>query len=55
MVSIKWLMFSIAYAVIFITVTILYILGVVKYMTDHEENTCHMTYMFEYPQYVVRK
>lgn len=55
MVSVKWLMLSIALAVIFITATILYILGVVRYMTDYEENTCDMTYMFEYPQYVVRK
>lgn len=31
---------------------ILYILGTVHYVTTREENTCEMTYMFEYPQYV---
>ncbi|CAK9833286.1 GPI inositol-deacylase [Anthophora retusa] len=29
-----------------------YILGIARYVTDFEENTCDMTYMFEYPQYV---
>ena len=29
-----------------------YILGAARYITDFEENTCEMTYMFEYPQYV---
>lgn len=38
----------------FTMVTLLYILGVARYITDFEENTCEMTYMFEYPQYVVR-
>uniref|UniRef100_A0ABD2VTV1 GPI inositol-deacylase n=1 Tax=Trichogramma kaykai TaxID=54128 RepID=A0ABD2VTV1_9HYME len=33
-------------------VFLLYIVGAAKYLTDHEENTCDMTYMFEYPQYV---
>lgn len=36
-------------------ILLFYILGVVRYITDFEENTCDMTYMFEYPQYVVRK
>ncbi|XP_076290092.1 GPI inositol-deacylase [Lasioglossum baleicum] len=31
---------------------IFYILGAARYITDFEENTCDMTYMFEYPQYV---
>ncbi|XP_015438322.1 PREDICTED: GPI inositol-deacylase [Dufourea novaeangliae] len=31
---------------------VFYILGVARYVTDFEENTCDMTYMFEYPQYV---
>ncbi|XP_012138949.2 GPI inositol-deacylase isoform X1 [Megachile rotundata] len=31
---------------------LLYILGAARYVTDFEENTCDMTYMFEYPQYV---
>jgi len=37
----------------FIMITLLYILGIARYITDFEENTCEMTYMFEYPQYVV--
>lgn len=32
--------------------TVLYVIGVARYITDFEENTCEMTYMFEYPQYV---
>lgn len=31
---------------------LLYILGAARYITDFEENTCDMTYMFEFPQYV---
>ncbi|XP_034175717.1 GPI inositol-deacylase [Osmia lignaria lignaria] len=31
---------------------LLYMLGAARYVTDFEENTCDMTYMFEYPQYV---
>ncbi|KAK9296931.1 hypothetical protein QLX08_009191 [Tetragonisca angustula] len=31
---------------------LLYVLGAARYITDFEENTCDMTYMFEYPQYV---
>ncbi|XP_058808339.1 GPI inositol-deacylase [Phymastichus coffea] len=31
---------------------LLYIVGAAHYLTDHDENTCDMTYMFEYPQYV---
>ena len=34
---------------------LLYVLGAARYITDFEENTCDMTYMFEYPQYVVCK
>ena len=34
-------------------VLVLYILGTAHYLISHEENTCEMTYMFEYPQYVV--
>lgn len=34
-------------------VFILYIIGAARYLTQHEENTCDMTYMFEYPQFVV--
>ncbi|XP_012276189.1 GPI inositol-deacylase [Orussus abietinus] len=33
-------------------VLLLYIIGASRYLTDHEGNTCVMTYMFEYPQYV---
>ncbi|XP_008210404.2 GPI inositol-deacylase [Nasonia vitripennis] len=35
-----------------LSVFVLYIVGAAHYLTDHEENTCDMTYMFEYPQYV---
>lgn len=34
---------------------LLYMLGVARYVTDFDENSCGMTYMFEYPQYVVSK
>lgn len=41
----------------FLIITLLlasaYILGIFIFMTDYEENKCEMTYMFEYPQYVV--
>lgn len=30
-----------------------YIFGAVNYLVDLEDNNCEMTYMFEYPQYVV--
>ncbi|XP_059471250.1 GPI inositol-deacylase [Neocloeon triangulifer] len=30
----------------------LFVLGIHNYLTAHEENSCEMTYMFEYPQYV---
>ncbi|XP_060811024.1 GPI inositol-deacylase isoform X1 [Bombus pascuorum] len=33
-------------------ILLLYILGAALYITDFEDNTCDMTYMFEYPQYV---
>lgn len=36
-----------------VSIFLLYIIGAARYLTDHEENTCEMTYMFEYPQYVV--
>lgn len=36
-------------------ILLLYIFGAARYITDFEENTCDMTYMFEYPQYVVGK
>ncbi|XP_057660044.1 GPI inositol-deacylase isoform X1 [Diorhabda carinulata] len=29
-----------------------YILGLLKFLTEYEEDKCEMTYMFEYPQYV---
>ncbi|XP_065353841.1 GPI inositol-deacylase [Cloeon dipterum] len=29
-----------------------FVLGIHNYLTAHEENSCEMTYMFEYPQYV---
>lgn len=36
-------------------ILLLYIFGAALYITDFEDNTCDMTYMFEYPQYVVCK
>lgn len=30
-----------------------FILGLHNFLTNNEENGCEMTYMFEYPQYVV--
>jgi len=53
--SIKWMIIYGIVPPFFTAVTFLYILGVARYVTDFEENTCEMTYMFEYPQYVVRK
>lgn len=50
----KWIMIYGSLVPFFAMVTLLYILGVARYITDFEENTCEMTYMFEYPQYVVR-
>ena len=32
---------------------VLYIFGTAHYLIVHEENTCEMTYMFEYVQFVV--
>ncbi|KAL6433868.1 hypothetical protein ACFW04_005829 [Cataglyphis niger] len=52
MVSMKWIMIYGSLVPFFAMVTLLYILGVARYITDFEENTCEMTYMFEYPQYV---
>lgn len=33
--------------------TLAYIFGLFIFITDYEENKCEMTYMFEYPQFVV--
>lgn len=34
--------------------TAFYIIGLLLFLTDHEpDNNCEMTYMFEYPQYIV--
>lgn len=33
-------------------ITLFYFIGLLTFITDHEENTCEMTYMFEYPQFV---
>lgn len=54
MISLKSLMIYGSLAPFTIMITLLYVLGVARYVTDFEENTCEMTYMFEYPQYVVR-
>ncbi|KAL6261826.1 hypothetical protein P5V15_006911 [Pogonomyrmex californicus] len=52
MISLKWIIIYGSLAPFFITLTLFYIFGVARYITDFEENTCEMTYMFEYPQYV---
>ena len=31
-----------------------FVLGIYNYLTDFEENNCEMTYMFEWPKYLVR-
>lgn len=49
---------AVIYTILFLflmLIFLLYILGAARYITDFEENTCDMTYMFEYPQYVVCK
>lgn len=55
MISIKWIIVYSTLLLFLFIITLLYILGIARYVTDFEENTCEMTYMFEYPQYVVRK
>lgn len=55
MVSIKHVTIVILTIQFFMTIFALYILGLSNYLTDFEKNTCEMTYMFEYPQYVVCK
>lgn len=55
MISIKSIMIYSTLILFFTFICLLYILGVARYVTDYEENTCEMTYMFEYPQYVVCK
>ncbi|XP_070530047.1 GPI inositol-deacylase-like isoform X2 [Cardiocondyla obscurior] len=52
MISLKRIIIYGSLAPFFAMLTLLYILGVARYVTDFEENTCDMTYMFEYPQYV---
>lgn len=42
------------YLFLCLLVSFLYIAGLVFFLTDHEPgDKCEMTYMFEYPQYVV--
>lgn len=55
MLQIKSVLFYIIFFLFLMLFLLFYILGVVRYITDFEENTCDMTYMFEYPQYVVGK
>lgn len=55
MLQTKSILFYIIFFLFLMLILLFYILGVVRYITDFEENTCDMTYMFEYPQYVVRK
>lgn len=55
MFSIKWMIIYGIVPPFFTAIAFFYIFGAARYITDFEENTCEMTYMFEYPQYVVRK
>jgi glycosylphosphatidylinositol deacylase len=34
-------------------VFVIFMLGLHNFLTNNEENGCEMTYMFEYPQFVV--
>ncbi|KAJ8679258.1 hypothetical protein QAD02_015045 [Eretmocerus hayati] len=50
-----WLKATVVYSFVLtvsLSIFLLYIVGAARYLTDHDENTCDMTYMFEYPQYV---
>lgn len=52
MLQTKSILFYIIFFLFLMLILLFYILGIVRYITDFEENTCDMTYMFEYPQYV---
>ncbi|KYN04079.1 GPI inositol-deacylase, partial [Cyphomyrmex costatus] len=52
MLSFKWIILYGSVLPFLTMTTVLYVLGIARYVTDFEENTCEMTYMFEYPQYV---
>lgn len=52
MTFLKSILFYFLVVTLFLFLLLLYILGGVRYITDFENNTCEMTYMFEYPQYV---
>ncbi|XP_066603926.1 GPI inositol-deacylase [Prorops nasuta] len=52
MISIKSIIFLGILFGFFIANLVLYIFGAFHLITNIEENTCKMTYMFEYPQYV---
>lgn len=49
----RWFLFYVILLAVSFVVFLIYLLGAVHHLTNHEENTCEMTYMFEYPQYVV--
>ena len=55
MIKIKSVLIYGASFLLLMLLLLFYILGAARYITDFEENTCEMTYMFEYPQYVVGK
>ncbi|XP_043264024.1 GPI inositol-deacylase-like [Colletes gigas] len=52
MIKIKSILIYSTSFLLLMLLLLLYILGAARYVTDFEENTCDMTYMFEYPQYV---
>lgn len=41
------------YILLCVSLAFAYIIGLLTFLTDHEENKCEMTYMFQYPQFVV--
>ncbi|KAG5877044.1 hypothetical protein JTB14_006524 [Gonioctena quinquepunctata] len=40
------------FAIICLIITLGYGIGLLKFLTEYQEDKCQMTYMFEYPQYV---
>lgn len=43
------------FVILSLIATLIYFIGILIFITDHDENKCEMTYMFEYPQFVVSK
>lgn len=41
------------FIILCLSLTFSYFIGILTFITDYEENKCEMTYMFQYPQFVV--